>query len=401
VNLSSSAEDLLRELAPQVLGVLARRFGDFADAEDAVQEALLSAALHWPVDGVPDNPRAWLLQVGQRKLTDLVRSDAARRGRESAAAPELPPDVPDRDDSLALLFLCCHPSLTPASAIPLTLRAFGGLTTAEIARGLLVPEPTMAQRISRAKQRIRSSGLPFGLPDNAELPGRLRSVLQVLYLIFNEGYASSSGAEVARTELSAEAIRLCRSLAELLPDDPEVTGLLALMLLTDARRPARTGAAGELVPLAEQDRSLWSADLIAEGVALVTSAMQRGRIGDYQLQAAIAALHDEAPSAAATDWRQILGLYGLLERMTGNPVVTLNRAIAAAMVDGPAAGLALLEPLDEVLRGNHRLDAVRGHLLEQAGDLPAAVACYRSAAARTTSIAERSYLLARAARIDE
>jgi predicted RNA polymerase sigma factor len=257
----------------------------------------------------------------------------------------------------------------------------------------------MAQRISRAKQRIRGSGLPFVLPTTEELPTRLRSVLQVLYLIFNEGYASSSGADVARTELSAEAIRLCRALSALLPDDPEVTGLLALMLLTDARRPARTGPSGELVPLAEQDRTLWSADLVAEGVGLVTSAMRRGRIGEYQLQAAIAALHDEAPSAAATDWPQILALYGLLDRMTGNPVVTLNRAIAAAMVDGPAAGLALLAPLDGLLRGNHRLDAVRGHLLEQAGDPAAAVTCYRSAAARTTSLAERRYLLSRAARI--
>jgi RNA polymerase sigma factor (sigma-70 family) len=395
-------EDVLRELAPQVLGVLARRSGDFADAEDAVADALLAAATQWPGAGLPDNPRGWLIHVGGRRLADRARSESARRRREEQAAatePEIPAEVGAEDDSLSLLFLCCHPSLTASSAIPLTLRAVGGLSTAEIARALLVPTATMAQRISRAKQRIRTSGEPFRLPSDRDRPDRLRSVLHVLYLIFNEGYASSSGAAVARVDLSGEAIRLTRMLHELLPVDPEVAGLLALMLLTDARRPARTGSAGELIPLAEQDRARWDRRQIAEGIALISAALPQGRVGEYQLQAAIAAVHDEAPSAADTDWPQILVLYGLLERMTGNPVVRLNRAVAAAMVDGPRAGLALLADLDEQLTGNHRLDAVRGHLQEMAGDHAAALRHYRAAAARTTSTAERNYLTTRAARV--
>jgi RNA polymerase sigma factor (sigma-70 family) len=400
---TSSVEDLLRELAPQVLGSVARRYGDIDDAEDAVQEALLAAATQWPAEGMPENPPAWLIAVAARRMTDRLRREEARRRREVVAASrepaDGPPPVPDRDDSLMLLFLCCHPALTPASAIPLTLRAVGGLTTAEIARAFLVPEATMAQRISRAKQRIKVSGAPFVMPTGGEWAERLRSVLHVLYLLFTEGYAASTGARVARSELSAEAIRLTRMVHASLPDDPEVAGLLALMLLNEARRPARTARGGELVPLMEQDRSRWDRALIAEGVALVSAALPKGAVGEYQLQAAIAAVHDEADTPDETDWPQILALYGLLEQMTGNPMVTLNRAVAAAMVDGPAAGLALLEGLDERLAGHHRLDAVRAHLLEMDGDREAAITHYRTAAGRTTSVAERHYLLTRAARL--
>jgi RNA polymerase sigma factor (sigma-70 family) len=399
---TSRVEDLLRELAPHVLGAVARRYGDIDDAEDAVQEALLAAATQWPAEGVPDNPPGWLIAVAARRMTDRLRREEARRRREVVAAAREsadPPPVPERDDSLTLLFLCCHPALTPASAIPLTLRAVGGLTTAEIARAFLVPEATMAQRISRAKQRIKESGAPFAMPAAGEWAERLRSVLHVLYLLFTEGYAASTGARVARGELSGEAIRLTRMVHGSLPDDPEVAGLLALMLLNEARRPARTGPDGELVPLAEQDRSRWDRALIAEGVTLVSTALPKGAVGEYQVQAAIAAVHDEAETAAETDWPQILALYGLLEQMSGNPIVTLNRAVAEAMVDGPTAGLALLECLDERLAGHHRLDAVRAHLLEMDGDQEAAIAHYRTAAGRTTSMAERDYLLMRAARL--
>jgi RNA polymerase sigma factor (sigma-70 family) len=401
VSTGAGIEDLLRELAPQVLGVLVRRFGDFGSAEDAVQEALIAAARHWPADGMPANPRGWLIQAAVRKMTDQLRSEQARRRREGAAAMAEPPavDVTGRDDTLILLFMCCHPALTPASAIALTLRAVGGLTTAEIANAFLVPEATMAQRISRAKQRIKASRAPFSLPEGEERAERLRSVLHVLYLIFNEGYASSIGADLHRTELSGEAIRLARMMHATLPGDGEVTGLLALMLLTDARRPARTGAGGELIPLAEQDRARWDRELIAEGTALITGALAGGVVGEYQVQAMIAAVHDEAASVGDTDWAQILALYGLLERMTGNPMVALNRAIAAAMVHGPAAGLKLLEPLDGPLAGHYRLDAVRAHLLEMAGDTQAAMARYRAAAARTTSIPEQQYLTTQAARL--
>jgi RNA polymerase sigma factor (sigma-70 family) len=399
----TSIEDLLRELAPQVLGAVARRYRPFEDAEDAVQEALLAATMQWPAEGVPDNPRGWLIAVAARRMTDRVRNEEARRRREQAAGlqqpAEAPPPPPAHDDSLTLLFLCCHPALTPASAIALTLRAVGELTTAEIARAFLVPEATMAQRISRAKQRITASGAVLVMPTPDEWGERLRPVLHTLYLMFNEGYSATSGASVARGDLSAEAIRLTRMVHRLLPDDPEVAGLLALMVLSEARRPARTGPDGELVPLAEQDRSLWSRELIAEGVALVSGALPRGAVGEYQLQAAIAAVHDEAAGAADTDWPQILSLYRLLEQMTANPMVTLNRAIAEAMVHGPKAGLATLEGLDERLAGHHRLDAVRAHLLEMDGALDAAIAHYRTAAGRTTSLAERAYLTTRAARL--
>ncbi|HEV8568623.1 MAG TPA: DUF6596 domain-containing protein [Actinoplanes sp.] len=397
-------ENLLRELAPQVLGVLVRRFGDFDAAEDAVQEALLSAAMHWPRECTPDNPRGWLIQTGSRRLLDQVRSEQARRRREAVAALQEPPAggsiaAHHRDDTLTVLFMCCHPALTAASAIALTLRAIGGLTTAEIANAFLVPEATMAQRISRAKQRIKASGVPFRMPARAEWAQRLRSVLHVLYLIFNEGYASSTGDDLHRVELSGEAIRLTRTVHRLLPEDSEVVGLLALMLLTDARRPARTDAGGELIPLAEQDRTLWDRALIAEGTALINSAVTKGAVGEYQLQAAIAALHARADRVEDTDWPQILALYGLLERMTGNPVVSLNRAIAAAMVHGPAEGLRLLDTLDERLPGHYRLDAVRAHFYEMAGDADAAVTHYRTAAGRTTSTPEQRYLTTRAARL--
>ena len=405
-------ENLLRELTPQVLGAVIHRFGDFGAAEDAVQEALLAAALQWPKDGLPDNPRGWLIQVAARRLTDHLRSESARRRRETEAAGPLSDysvgsifgtmgSASELDDTLVLMFMCCHPLLTSSSAVALTLRAVGGLTTAEIARAFLVPESTMAQRISRAKQTIRTSGVPFSMPTRNERAERLTAVLHVLYLIFNEGYTSSFGTSLQRTELSSEAIRLGRALHQLLPHEAEVAGLLALMLLTDARRPARTGPDGELIPLDKQDRSLWDQRAIEEGVALISVTLAKGAIGPYQLQAAIAAVHDEAKTSEQTDWPQILALYGLLMRMSENPMVALNHAIAAGMVHGPRAGLALLSALDEDerLAGHYRIAAVRAHLLERAGDRDAAVAHYLAAAQRTTSIPERDYLLTQAARL--
>ena len=412
---SADVGHLLRELAPQVLGAVARRHGgDLAAAEDAVQEALIAAAEQWPRDGVPANPGGWLHHVAMRRMTDHVRSEMSRRRREDAVASEVWAEwafVPAadaevnaaEDDTLVLLFMCAHPSLTPPSAIALTLRAVGGLTTAEIARAFLVPEATMAQRISRAKQSIKSSGASFALPTDAERAERLAAVMHVLYLVFNEGYASSAGDELHRAELSDEAIRLARMLHRLLPDDSEVTGLLALMLLTDARRPARSGADGELIPLDEQDRSLWRRDLIAEGTALVERALRRGPVGAYAIQAAIAAVHDEAARAEDTDWLQILALYEVLRGMGDNPMVSLSHAIATAMVHGPAAGLALLAALDADPRvaGHYRLDAVRGHLLERAGDLEGAAAAYRAAAGKTASMPERDYLSLKASRMSD
>jgi RNA polymerase sigma factor (sigma-70 family) len=395
-----------------VLGVVARRHGDFAAAEDAVQEALIAAVTQWPVNGIPGNPRGWLYQVAVRRLTDHLRNEMARRKREDAVATQVwadwafvPPadgeiDV-ERDDTLVLLFMCCHPALTPASAIALTLRAVGGLTTAEVASAFFVPEGTMAQRISRAKQTIKSSNIPFLLPTPDERAARLSAVLQVLYLIFNEGYATSAGEQLHRTDLSNEAIRLARSAYELLPNDGEVAGLLALMLLTDARRSARAGPNGELIPLDEQDRSRWNQQQIDEGSALVASALSRGAVGAYQLQAAIAALHDEARRVEDTDWPQILALYTVLEKVSGSPMVSLSRAIATAMVHGPEVGLEMLNRLDDDVRlqGSHRLDAVRGHLYERAGNRDRALAHYRAAAERTMSMPERNYLLTRAARL--
>ena len=400
----AAIEGLLRELTPQVLGTLARRHGKFDACEDAVQEALLAAALQWSADGVPQDPRAWLVTVASRRLVDEWRSESARRRREETAAVL---EVPgrgrpsDRDDTLTLLFLCCHPSLSMPSQLALTLRAVGGLTTAEIARAFLVSEATMAQRISRAKQRIKTAGIGFELPPQPERAERLRVVLQVLYLVFNEGYTTSSGLALHRADLTTEAIRLGRLLQQLLPDDGEVAGLLALMLLTEARRAARTSADGSLVPLAEQCRNLWNMTQIEQGVALVTRALGATPIGPYQLQAAIAAVHDEARTAEETDWPQILALYGVLERVSPGPVVTLNRAVALAMVNGPRAGLALLGTLDgdERMTQTHRLDAVRGHLLELAGDVVAARESYQRAARMTASIPEQRYLELRAARL--
>ncbi|HET6340075.1 MAG TPA: sigma-70 family RNA polymerase sigma factor [Polyangiales bacterium] len=404
-------EPLLRELAPRVLGSIVRRFRDFAACEDAIQEALLAAATHWPREGVPDDPRAWLIRVAARRMTDHIRSEAARRRREEVTASldddaALAPDddrAHERDDSLALLFMCCHPALTTSSAIALTLRAVGGLTSAEIARAFLVPEATMAQRISRAKQSIQESNVPFELPTPQESGQRLVAVMHVLYLIFSEGYTASSGSELQRVDLSAEAIRLARMLHSLLPQDSEVQGLLALMLLTDARRAARSGPAGELISLDQQDRGAWDRTAIAEGVALVSAALSKGSVGAYQLQAAIAAVHDEAASTAATDWAQILALYSLLQRMSDNPMVALNHAIATAMVRGPEAGLKAIDALasDPRLAGSHRLDAVRAHLLERAGQPGAAIEHYRRAAARTSSTPERNYLLTQAARLND
>ncbi|WP_328616913.1 RNA polymerase sigma factor [Amycolatopsis sp. NBC_00355] len=400
----------VRRLVPEVLGALVRRYGRFDACEDAVQEALVAATAQWPAEGWPESPRAWLTTVATRRLADQARSDAARRRREEAdairtppppAGGELPAGAEAGDDTLTLLFLCCHPALTPSSQIALTLRAVGGLSTAEIARAFLVPEATMAQRISRAKQRIKAAGAGFALPPPAEQAQRLGVVLQVVYLVFNEGYTATSGARLVRAELTAEAIRLARELHRLVPGDGEVAGLLALLLLTDARRPARTAADGSLVPLSEQDRTLWTTTAIDEGVALVTDTLARGPIGPYQLQAAIAAVHDEAPTAGVTDWPQILALYTVLERVAPNPTVTLNRAVAVAEVHGPAAGLALLDAVsaDDRIAASHHLVSVRAHLLELAGDHDAARAGYHEAARRTTSEPERRHLLTRAARL--
>ena len=404
--LDKDALHLLRDLAPHVLGVVARRYGDFADAEDAVQEALIAATQQWPVAGIPTNPRGWLYQVAVRRLHDQARSEQARRAREEKVVEERPTFAPpadseldvDKDDTLVLLFMCCHPALTPASAIALTLRAVGGLTTAEIAQAFLVPEATMAQRISRAKQGIKSSGVGFAMPDTLERDERLSAVLHVLYLMFNEGYTSSSGAELNRIDLSNEAIRLTRATHALLPEDAEVTGLLALMLLTDARRAARTGPHGDLIPLDEQDRAQWDQAAIREGIALVSHALGQQRPGPYQLQAAIAAIHDEAPTAAETDWPQILAFYTMLEEMSDNPMVSLNRAIAVAMVRGPSVGLELVNTIGEDSRmaRHYRLDAVRAHLFDMLGDSERARLHYLRAADGTLSIPERNYLTQKA-----
>jgi len=409
--MATSNEDLLRELAPQVLGVLMRRYGGLDTCEDAVQEALLDAATQWPASGTPDNPRGWLLTVATRRLTDMLRGESARRRREDAVYLATPPaaladagadariadaDEPgasDHDDTLTLLFLCCHPSLSPSSQVALTLRAVGGLTTAEIARAFGVPEATMAQRISRAKQQIRAAGARFTPPDAADLGQRIRAVQQVLYLVFNEGYTASAGQQLQRTDLTAEGVRLARMLRGLLPGDAETAGLLALMLLTDARRAARATLDGALVPLTEQDRRRWDRRLIAEGATLAEQTLATSRaLGPYQLQAAIAAVHDEAASVADTDWAEILALYDLLAKVSPGPMVALGRAVAVAMVHGPEAGLAATDELDGPLGKHHRFHAVRGHLHEMAGDRAAAAADYRTAARLATNIPERRYL---------
>jgi RNA polymerase sigma factor (sigma-70 family) len=402
-------ETLLRQLAPQVLGAVVRRYGNFDIAEDAVQEAMLAAATQWPNEGLPENAKGWLITVAARRLTDLLRSEQARRRREDTVARWQLPDQQtepverpdDSDDTLILLFMCCHPALSPSSQIALTLRAVGGLTTAEVARAFLVSVATMTRRITRAKQQIRDSGVPFRLPARPQRAERLAVVLHVLYLIFTEGYAATSGPSLYRVELSTEAIRLTQMVQQLLPDDGEVAGLLALMLLTDARRHARTTANGELVPLADQDRTLWDADKIAEGVALVTEALPRGTAGPYQLQAAIAAIHDEAPSAEETDWPQIKALYELLLQISDNPVIALNHAVAVAMADGPTSGLQRLEALatDKQLAEDHRLYAVRAHLLEMSGEPAAAREAYRAAAHRAKNLPQQRYLIGRATRL--
>ena len=403
-----ATEDLLRELAPQVLGVLVRRHGQFEECEDAVQEAVVAAAVHWPAEGVPASPRGWLITAAARRLIDQIRSDHARRAREATAVEQSPEvrgdhadDVPATDDTLVLLFLCCHPALTPASQTALTLRAVGGLTTAEIARAFLVPEATMAARISRAKQSIKAAGSQFTMPAPDELPERLSVVLHVLYLIFNEGYIASSGSDLQRADLAREAIRLTRMVRRQLPDDGEVAALLALMLLTDSRRAARATPGGDLIPLAEQDRTRWDRELIAEGTVLISEAMASSQLGPYQLQAAIAATHADAGRTEDTDWRQVHALYKILERIAPNPMVTLNRAVALAEVKGPLAGLELLSALDGDARmaGHHRLYAVRAHLLEAAGDRPAARESYKLAGRATASLAEQRYLESRAARL--
>jgi RNA polymerase sigma factor (sigma-70 family) len=409
-------EDLLRELAPEVLAGLARRYGQFDACEDAVQEALLAAAVQWPGDGVPERPRSWLVTVASRALVDAWRADSARRRRETAAALDPTDDIlpaspdgisdadrasADRDDTLALLFLCCHPVLSPPSQLALTLRAVGGLTTTQIAAAFLVPEATIAKRIVRAKQHIRDAGARFELPAQPERMERLGVVLHVLYLIFNEGYTTSSGSALQRPDLTTEAIRLGRLLHRLLPEEAEVAGLLALMLLTDARRAARTDADGRIVPLADQHRDLWDTAAIAEGRAILTRTLGTGPVGLYQIQAAIAALHDEASTAGATDWPQILALYHVLTAVAPGPVVTLSRAVAVAQVHGPRAGLALLGTLDndERMAHSHRLEAVRAHLLEQAGDTISARDSYLRAAKTTASLPEQRYLELRAARL--
>lgn len=394
-------ETLLKELTPQVLGVLTRRYGDFETCEDALQEALLAAATQWPAQGVPDNPKGWLITVAARRWIESWRQDLARRRREATAfqpAEVAPEPASEADDTLTVFLLCCHPALTPMSQVALTLRAVGGLSTAQIARALLVPEATVGNRISRAKQTIARSGARFELPAPEELPQRVAAVSHVLYLIFNEGYTASSGDDLHRVELSAEAIRLARQLHGLLPAGGEVAGLLALMLLTDARRPARTGPDGALIALAEQDRTRWDADSIAEGIALLTQALATTPVGPYQLQAAIAALHAEAADFSATDWPQILVLYDLLRAVAPGPMVTLNRIVAIAMVDGPAAGLRALKAAeaDPALAGHYRVEAVRAHLLDLAGQHEAAREHYRRAAQRSLSLPEQRYLLSRA-----
>jgi RNA polymerase sigma factor (sigma-70 family) len=400
--ISIEAEDLLRRLAPQVLGAVVRRFGHFDLAEDATQEALVVAAAQWPRDGLPHDPRAWLITVASRRLTDLWRAEQARRRREetlaqwalteTSARQADENDVSGADDTLVLLFMCCHPSLSAASQIALTLRAVGGLSVTEIARALVTSEQTVTRRITRAKQSIKDSGVPFALPPAGA--GRLDSVLRVLYLIFNEGYASTAGTQLLRADLADEAIRLARILHAILPEDSEVSGLLALMLLVHARHRARTGADGSLIPMAEQDRALWDRTAIQEGVSLITAALPCGPTGPYQLQAAIAAVHDEASSAETTDWAQIAALYEVLLRLDDNPVVALNHAVAVSMVSGPGAGLELLRTLESDTRmsGNRRFHAVRAHLLERDGNPAAALAAYQAAARHATNAQQQRYL---------
>ncbi len=405
-------EDLLRQLAPQVLGALVRRYGNFDLAEDATQEALLAAAMQWSRDGAPTNPKGWLITAASRRLTDLVRADQARRRREERVAQWAPTEVSDPygsdqrrapgDDTLILLFMCCHPSLSVASQIALTLRVVGGLTTAEIARAFLMSEETVTRRITRSKQSIKDSGVRFAMPIARELSSRLDAVLRILYLIFNEGYASTAGPNLQRADVADEAIRLTRTLGAALPEDGEVAGLLALMLLTHARHRARSGPDGALIPMSDQDRSLWDRDAIREGIDLITAVLPRGPTGPYQLQAAIAAVHDEAPSTEATDWQQIVALYGVLFRLDNNPVVALNHAVAVSMVQGPDAGLELLRQLesDPRMNADRRFHAVRAHLHETTGNIAAARDEYATAARHATNLQQQRYLHLQIARLD-
>jgi RNA polymerase sigma factor (sigma-70 family) len=406
---AAELERVLRHAAPHVLGALVRRSDDFETCEDVVQEAMLAAYASWPAQGVPQDPTAWLITVAHRRLIDRVRADLARVRRETEVAERslrelvaaAPPLSACGDDTLTLFFLCCHPSLTPTSQVALTLRAVGGLTTAEIARAFLVSEASMAQRISRAKQKIRQAGQAFRMPPPGERRDRLRTVQHVLYLVFNEGYLASSGPELQRGELAAEGIRLARLLAALAPDDGESVGLLALMLLVDSRRAARTRDDGALIVLAEQDRALWDQAFINEGIALITDSLARLSLGPYQVQAAIAALHAEAPTVAETDWAQIVALYDVLEAIAPNPMASLGHVVAVAMVRGPDAGLARLALLedDERLSSNHRLHAVRAYLFELLGDDEIARSGYLTAAELTDSHTEKAHLTDRAARL--
>ena len=406
----SGLDAVWRACAPRVLAALVRRYGDFDSAEDALQEALLAGSRQWPESGVPNDPAAWLIAVASRRLVDQWRADHARAERELVVARRTPSDEPltpgaDRatsfDDSVTLLLLCCHPALPRPAQVALTLRAVGGLSTAQIARAFLVPESTMAQRITRAKARLREVDARFTAPSASEMPARVAAVAQVLYLIFTEGHTTTDGTGLYDVSLTDEAIRLTRHLHAHLPDVGEITGLLALMLLSDARRAARLSPDGTLVPMADQDRMLWDQAKIGEGVALVEAALPTGTVGPYQLQAAIAAVHAEAVRSEATDWAQIQTLYAMLEGISPSPVVTLNHAVAVAMVDGPAAGLRMIDPLsqDKRLRRNHRLYAVRAHLLELDGEPAEAQANYATAARLTTSIPEQRYLIAQAERI--
>jgi RNA polymerase sigma factor (sigma-70 family) len=408
---AAESEDLLRRLTPQVLGALVRRYGHFDLAEDATQEALLAASVQWPREGLPDNPKGWLVAVATRRLTDLLRADQARRRREDAVAQRVLAETgsplvsegnpTEWDDTLVLFFMCCHPSLSAPSQIGLTLRVLGGLNTSEIARALLASEDTVTRRITRAKQTIKDSGVSFTLPSPDRLANRLSSVLRVLYLIFNEGYSATSGTELVRLDLAEEAIRLSRMLHLALPDDNEVTGLLALMVLVHARHSARSASDGSLIPMAEQDRSLWDRMAIDEGIALISAALPRGPTGPYQLQAAIAAIHDEAESTDATDWAQIVALYTLLLRMEENPIVALNHAVAVAMANGPLAGLELLDRLeaDSRINADRRFHAVRAHLLEKNGDGDLALDAYQEASRRATNLQQQRYLNRQIARL--
>jgi RNA polymerase sigma-70 factor (ECF subfamily) len=388
-------ERVFRAEYGRAVAVLVRVFGDIDLAEDAVQDAFATAVRRWPEDGLPPSPAGWIITTARHRGIDRLRREAPRDGLHAEAALLFARDAPVeegpvRDDRLRLIFTCCHPALANAARVALTLRLLGGLTTGEIARAFLVPEATMAQRLVRAKGKIRDARIPYRVPREADLPDRLTAVLAVVYLIFNEGYAASSGDRLTRPDLCAEAIRLGRLLADLMPDEPEVLGLLALMLLIESRRAARTTPEGGLVPLADQDRDRWDRDLIAEGQALVRRCLRRNRPGPYQIQAAINAVHSDAPAASATDWWQILRLYDQLLAITGSPVVALHRAVAVAEVEGPEAALGLVDALD--LDRYHLFHAIRGHLLRRLGRAPEAARAYRAAEARTDNAAERDFL---------